>query len=60
MAKNDAAQHADLCLSTRFGTSAEVRLPLKADLPKGTHVVRWKVLSVDTHTTEGYSVFYVG
>jgi methionine-rich copper-binding protein CopC len=29
-------------------------------LPPGTYRVRWKVLSVDTHTTEGNFTFRVG
>ena len=29
-------------------------------LPPGTYRVRWKVLSVDTHTTEGSFTFRVG
>ena len=29
-------------------------------LPPGTYRVRWKVLSVDTHTTEGNFSFRVG
>lgn len=59
MAKNDAAQRADLGVGTKAGTSAVVTLPLKADLKSGAYVVMWKVLSVDTHTTDGYYVFYV-
>jgi copper resistance protein C len=29
-------------------------------LPPGTYKVRWRVLSVDTHTTEGSFSFRVG
>jgi methionine-rich copper-binding protein CopC len=29
-------------------------------LPPGTYKVRWRVLSVDTHTTEGTFSFHVG
>jgi len=29
-------------------------------LPPGTYKVRWQVLSVDTHTTEGRFTFHVG
>ena len=35
-----------------------LRVPLKA-LPAGTYTVRWHVLSVDTHTTEGNFTFHV-
>jgi methionine-rich copper-binding protein CopC len=36
-----------------------MRVSVKA-LPPGTYRVRWKVLSVDTHTTEGSFTFRVG
>jgi methionine-rich copper-binding protein CopC len=36
-----------------------MRIGLKP-LPPGTYTVRWQVLSVDTHTTEGKFSFQVG
>jgi copper resistance protein C len=36
-----------------------MRIGLKP-LPPGTYHVRWRVLSVDTHTTEGNFTFQVG
>jgi copper resistance protein C len=36
-----------------------MRVGLK-QLPPGTYKVRWQVLSVDTHTTEGSFSFHVG
>jgi copper resistance protein C len=36
-----------------------MRVSIKA-LSPGTYKVRWKVLSVDTHTTEGAFIFRVG
>jgi copper resistance protein C len=36
-----------------------MRVGLK-QLPPGTYKVRWQVLSVDTHTTEGSFAFHVG
>jgi hypothetical protein len=36
-----------------------MRVGLK-QLPPGTYKVRWQVLSVDTHTTEGSFTFHVG
>jgi methionine-rich copper-binding protein CopC len=36
-----------------------MRVGLK-QLPPGTYRVRWRVLSVDTHTTEGSFTFHVG
>jgi len=38
---------------------AVLRVALKA-LPPGTYKVNWRVLSVDTHTTEGHFSFRVG
>jgi len=35
-----------------------LRVPLKT-LPAGTYTVKWHVLSVDTHTTEGNFTFHV-
>ena len=37
----------------------ELRVPLKA-LPPGTYLVSWRVLSVDTHRTQGTFRFTVG
>jgi len=42
----------------RINTSV-MRVGLK-QLPPGTYRVRWQVLSVDTHTTEGSFTFHVG
>jgi copper resistance protein C len=36
-----------------------MRVQVKA-LPAGTYTVKWHVLSVDTHTTEGNFTFHVG
>jgi len=36
-----------------------MRIALKA-LGRGTYKVRWRALSVDTHTTEGSFAFHVG
>ena len=36
-----------------------LRVPVKV-LPPGTYTVRWHVLSVDTHTTDGSFTFHVG
>lgn len=39
--------------------TAQLRIPLKP-LPPGTYQVNWRVLSVDTHRTEGNFTFRVG
>ena len=35
-----------------------LRVPVKV-LPAGTYTVKWRVLSVDTHTTEGNFTFHI-
>ena len=39
-------------------SASTMRIGLK-QLPPGTYKVRWQVLSVDTHTTEGSFTFHV-
>ena len=41
------------------GNRSELDVKLK-QLPAGTYKVKWHVLSVDTHTTQGDYVFHVG
>jgi methionine-rich copper-binding protein CopC len=36
-----------------------LRVPVRV-LPAGTYTVKWHVLSVDTHTTDGNFTFHVG
>jgi len=45
--------------ATIGGDRTQLRVPLKA-LPPGTYKVIWRVLSVDTHRTEGNFNFRVG
>jgi len=45
--------------ATVVGDRTQMRVPLKA-LAKGTYKVLWRVLSVDTHRTEGDFSFHVG
>jgi len=40
------------------GQPAELQIGLKK-LPRGTYTVRWRVVSVDTHNTEGHFTFDV-
>ena len=40
-------------------SAGSLRISVKA-LPPGTYRVRWKVMSVDTHATEGNFSFHVG
>lgn len=41
------------------GNGTQLRVPLKA-LPPGTYKVLWRVMSVDTHRSEGDFTFRVG
>ena len=43
----------------RLGASNELRVALKT-LGPGTYKVSWRVLSVDTHRTQGDFSFHVG
>ena len=57
MRKASAVQAARRRSTGSDGT--ELRVPLKA-LPPGTYKVIWRVLSVDTHRTQGSFTFRVG
>lgn len=46
-------------LSPAGGAAAELSLVLEEPLRPGHYVVLWRVLSVDTHITEGHFVFSV-
>lgn len=41
------------------GNTAELKVKLKPSLPPGVYTVIWKILSVDTHRTEGSFRFTV-
>jgi copper resistance protein C len=45
--------------ATVVGDRTQMRVPVKA-LPSGTYKVIWRVLSVDTHRTQGDFTFRVG
>lgn len=55
--RGDEAERADDGLATTARTSAEILMRLKGDLKPGAYVVMWRVLSIDTHTTQGFYVF---
>lgn len=55
--RNDAAQRVDKGVTTKARISAEVTIALQEELPPGHYVVMWRVLSIDTHTTQGFLVF---
>lgn len=57
---NEAGQRVDLGnAQTPQGSPAELQVGLKP-LPPGAYLVRWHVVSVDTHPTEGTFTFEVG
>lgn len=53
------ANGARVDLGKSKASAGTMRISVKA-LPPGTYRVRWQVLSVDTHTTEGNFTFQVG
>ena len=57
---NEAGQGVDLGnAQIPQGSPAELQIGLKP-LPRGTYLVTWHVVSVDTHPTEGTFTFDVG
>lgn len=58
-AQGDEDARADTGLEAEGRTSAVVTLPLKEGLSAPHFVVMWRVLSTDTHTTQGFFTFSV-
>ena len=57
---NEAGQRVDLGKAQiPPGSPSELQIGLKP-LPRGTYLVSWHVVSVDTHPTEGTFTFEVG
>ena len=57
--RNEQGAPATAGKATVGGNRTQLRVPLKA-LPPGNYKVIWRVLSVDTHRTEGNFTFRVG
>ena len=57
--KNEVSIQVTAGKATVVGDRTQMRVPLKA-LSKGTYKVLWRVLSVDTHRTQGDFSFSVG
>jgi methionine-rich copper-binding protein CopC len=55
--RGDEADRADDGVVTAARTSASIVLRLKGSLRPGSFVVMYRVLSIDTHTTQGFYVF---
>jgi methionine-rich copper-binding protein CopC len=58
--RDDDAARADAGVTTTARTSTDITLRLKPESQPGVYVVMWRVLSVDTHTTQGFHIFIVG
>ncbi|ADI14008.1 copper resistance CopC family protein [Truepera radiovictrix] len=58
-ARDDDEARADTGVQADGRVSAEVTLPLKEGLQAPHYVVMWRVLSIDTHTTQGFFTFSV-
>lgn len=56
--RGDEEARADSGVTTTERTSQELALGLKETLEPGAYVVMWRVLSIDTHTTQGFFVFF--
>ena len=54
--RGDEAARSDAGLANTTRTSADIVVRLK-DLEPGAYVFMWRVLSVDTHTTQGSFIF---
>ena len=57
--RNEQGAAVSVGKATVIGDRTQLRVPLKA-LPPGTYKVIWRVLSVDTHRTQGDFTFRVG
>ena len=57
--RDDEGARADAGVSTTARTSTDIALRLKPDPQPGVYAVMWRVLSVDTHTTQGFHIFIV-
>lgn len=55
--REDTGARVDTGVTPAGGQSESVTLALPEELPAGPYVVMWRVLSVDTHTTQGFYVF---
>ncbi|MGQ0548778.1 MAG: copper resistance CopC family protein [Armatimonadota bacterium] len=55
--RGDEADRADAGVDAASRTTTDVAIKLKPELKAGSYVVMWRVLSIDTHTTQGFFVF---
>lgn len=57
--REDGPDRVDTGIESDGATVDELNVVLDSDLPAGHYVAMWRVLSIDTHTTEGFIVFSV-
>lgn len=57
--RDDADRQVPAELVSAEATTAELTLAFEEPLADGHYVVMWRVLSIDTHVTEGFFVFSV-
>lgn len=57
--RGDEEARSDEGVTNSERRSAEVTLALKEDLEPGTYVLMWRVLSIDSHITQGFVTFIV-
>ena len=57
--RNEQGAAVNVGKASVVGDRTQLRVPLKS-LPQGSYKVIWRVLSVDTHRTEGDFTFRVG
>lgn len=57
--RRDEDRRADAGLAVDRAVADEIQILLKEDLPSGPYVIMWRVLSIDTHVTQGFFVFRV-
>jgi methionine-rich copper-binding protein CopC len=55
--KDDEAVRADVGVIAPQNRSKEIRLGLKDGLEPGLYIIMWKVLSIDSHSSEDFSYF---
>lgn len=57
--RDDAEEMVPTQLRTEKATTDELELQFDSPLAPGHYVVMWRVLSIDTHVTQGFFVFTV-
>jgi methionine-rich copper-binding protein CopC len=55
--RGDEDARADQGISNTSRTATDVAIKLRPNLTPGAYAVMWRVLSIDTHTTQGFYVF---